>query len=265
MTIAYKAAATSDNLNTAFISRSANQAASGIKDFTDLVRLETVALQQETNTSTGTINALSWNKSSIRVASASVINGVASAASAHILAIHNVSGSIITIGNESASASAANRISLSGTGSGYLRNGESLFLIRDVTSSRWRNLNQPARAEVIEVAIGAQDADMEVASAALVTRARFSFTLVGIRASVKVAQTGTYSQFDLDKNGSSVLSTKLTINASEKTSTTAATAVVINSASASFADDDEITLAIDQIGSTIAGQGPVIAMYVVRT
>jgi hypothetical protein len=53
--------------------------------------------------------------------------------------------------------------------------------------------------------------------------------------------------------GSTILSTKLSIDASEKTSTTAAAAAVISDTA--LADDAEITIDIDQIGSSTAGKG----------
>jgi hypothetical protein len=58
---------------------------------------------------------------------------------------------------------------------------------------------------------------------------------------------------DINESGTTILSTKLTIDASEKTSTTAATAAVISDSA--LADDAEITIDIDGVGSTIAGAG----------
>lgn len=78
-------------------------------------------------------------------------------------------------------------------------------------------------------------------------------TITGVRASVNTAPTGAVLTVDINKNGTSILSTKLTIDATEKTSTTAAIPAVISTPS--IADDDEITVDIDTIGSTIAGKG----------
>jgi len=58
---------------------------------------------------------------------------------------------------------------------------------------------------------------------------------------------------DINENGTSVLSTKLSIDANEKTSLTAASPAVISDSS--IANDAEITIDIDQIGSAIAGKG----------
>jgi hypothetical protein len=84
-------------------------------------------------------------------------------------------------------------------------------------------------------------------------RAPYAFTLTDVRASVNTAPTGSTLIVDINENGTSVLSTKLSIDISEKTSTTAASPAVISDAS--IADDAELTIDIDQIGSTIAGKG----------
>jgi hypothetical protein len=57
----------------------------------------------------------------------------------------------------------------------------------------------------------------------------------------------------VNQNGSSIFSTRLSIDSNEKTSTTAVTPAVI--ASSNLIDDSEITVDIDQIGSTTAGVG----------
>jgi len=78
-------------------------------------------------------------------------------------------------------------------------------------------------------------------------------TLTAVRASVTTAPTGSTLVVDINEAGASILSTKLSIDASEKTSTTAATPPVISDSA--LADDAEMTIDIDQIGSTIAGAG----------
>lgn len=89
--------------------------------------------------------------------------------------------------------------------------------------------------------------------AKLTIRAPFAMTLTAVRASVNVAPTGATVIVDINEGGSTILSTKLSIDASEKTSTTAASAAVISDTA--IADDAEITFDIDQVGSTIAGAG----------
>ena len=84
-------------------------------------------------------------------------------------------------------------------------------------------------------------------------RMPYAFTLTAVRASVNTAPTGSVLTVDINESGSTILSTKLTIDASEKTSTSAATAAVISDTA--LADDAEITIDIDGVGSTVAGKG----------
>ena len=87
----------------------------------------------------------------------------------------------------------------------------------------------------------------------LTFRMPYAMTVTSVRASVGTAPTGSTLIVDINKNGTSILSTKLSIDANEKTSTTAAVTTVISDSS--LTDDAEITIDIDQIGSTIAGAG----------
>ena len=73
-------------------------------------------------------------------------------------------------------------------------------------------------------------------------------TLTDVRASLTTAQaSGSIFTVDINENGTTILSTKLTIDNTEKTSTTAATPPVISDTA--LADDAEITIDIDQIGN----------------
>ncbi|WP_050596702.1 hypothetical protein [Mesorhizobium ciceri] len=82
---------------------------------------------------------------------------------------------------------------------------------------------------------------------------RLPWTVTGqsVRASLATAQaSGSIFTVDINKNGTSILSTKLTIDNTEKTSLSAATAAVISDAT--WTDDDEFTVDIDQIGDGTA-------------
>lgn len=85
-------------------------------------------------------------------------------------------------------------------------------------------------------------------------RMPFAFTVTEVRASVTTAPTtsGTLT-VDINEGGTSILSTKLTIDVTEKTSESAATPPVISDSS--LADDAEMTIDIDAIsgGATEAG------------
>jgi len=81
-------------------------------------------------------------------------------------------------------------------------------------------------------------------------RMPFAMTLTAVRASVNSAcSTGTLT-IDIEEGGTTVLSTALTIDATEKTSTTAATAAVISDSA--LADDAEITIDVDDEGDGTA-------------
>lgn len=86
----------------------------------------------------------------------------------------------------------------------------------------------------------------------------FTGTLFGVYAGVQTTPSGSTLIFDINKAGSTVLSTKISIDSGEKSSHTAATAPVISSAS--FAKGDEVTADIDQVGSTTAGKWATIYM-----
>jgi hypothetical protein len=103
---------------------------------------------------------------------------------------------------------------------------------------------------------GVACSDLTTALTTGTTKAYFrvpkAFTVTAVRASVLTAQSsGSILTIDINENGSSILSTKLTIDNSEKTSTTAATAAVISDTS--LADDAEITIDIDQVGTAPVG------------
>lgn len=105
--------------------------------------------------------------------------------------------------------------------------------------------------ESIIVAASDETTALTTGSAKVTFRMPYAFTLTAVRASLTTAQTsGTIFTVDINEAGTTVLSTKLTIDNTEKTSTTAATAAVISDTS--LADDAEMTVDIDQIGDGTA-------------
>lgn len=82
-------------------------------------------------------------------------------------------------------------------------------------------------------------------------RMPYGMNLTAVRASLTSAQvSGAIFTVDINEGGTSILSTKLTIDNTERTSNTAANAAVISDSS--LADDAEITVDIDQIGDSTA-------------
>jgi hypothetical protein len=113
-----------------------------------------------------------------------------------------------------------------------------------------------ASVDVLESAIipcSDETSNITTGTAKRTFRMPYAATLVAVRAAMNTAPTGSTAVFDINKNGATMLSTKLSIDATEKTSYTAATPVVISVSS--LAIDDEITIDFDQVGSTVAGTG----------
>jgi hypothetical protein len=107
----------------------------------------------------------------------------------------------------------------------------------------------------IQVACSDETTALTAGTNKVTFRMPYTMTLTGVRASVTTAPNGSNLIVDINENGTSILSTKLSIdgNGNEKTSTTATSAAVLSDTS--LADDAEITIDIDQIGSTVAGAG----------
>jgi len=103
------------------------------------------------------------------------------------------------------------------------------------------------------VSLTAEDGDLTVADNLAQIRMPYAFTLTEVRAFVNTAPTGAALTFDITEAGSTVLSTLLTIDVSEKTSESAATPPVISDAA--LADDAIIGFNCDVIGSSTAGAG----------
>ena len=79
-------------------------------------------------------------------------------------------------------------------------------------------------------------------------RMPYAFTVTAVRASLTTAGTGAnLVTVDIHESGTTILSTKITIDATETTSVTAAAQPVISDAS--LADNAQMTIDIDQIDS----------------
>lgn len=108
-----------------------------------------------------------------------------------------------------------------------------------------------AKTESFCVAASDETTALTTGTAKITFRMPYAFTLTGIRASLSTAQTsGSILTVDVKESGTTILSTKITIDNTEKTSTTAVTPPVISDAS--LADDAEITVNIDQVGDGTA-------------
>lgn len=92
--------------------------------------------------------------------------------------------------------------------------------------------------------------------------APYALTVTGVIATVVTAPTGSALQVDINEAGVSILSTKITIDAGETSSQTAATPPVISDTA--IAANARMTIDIDAVGSTIAGAGLVVYILCTR-
>jgi len=118
--------------------------------------------------------------------------------------------------------------------------------------------------EVIGIAVSDETTALTTGTAKATFRMPFAMTLTEVRATVTTAPVGSTLIVDINDGGTTIMSTnKLSIDASEKTSETAATAPGITDSA--LADDAEITIDLDQVGSSTAGAGLKIWLIGTRT
>lgn len=105
--------------------------------------------------------------------------------------------------------------------------------------------------EMLPIACSDETTAISAGTGKVAFRMPYGMTLSSVKASLTSAQaSGSIFTVDINKNGVSILSTKLTIDNNEKTSKTAAAPPVISDTA--LAEDDEITIDVDQIGDTPA-------------
>jgi len=106
--------------------------------------------------------------------------------------------------------------------------------------------------EVIGIAVSDEETALTTGTAKVTFRMPFAMTVTAVRASLTTASTSGNPTFDINEGGTSILgANKLSIDANEKTSTTAATATTISDSA--LADDAEITIDIDTAGTGAKG------------
>lgn len=113
-----------------------------------------------------------------------------------------------------------------------------------------------AQAGLLESAIvpcSDETSSLATGTAKRTFRAPYNFVLLAVRASVNTAPTGANMIIDINVGGVSIMSTRVYIDAGQKTSYTSTTSAVIGSPAVSI--DSEISIDVDQVGSTVAGAG----------
>jgi hypothetical protein len=129
--------------------------------------------------------------------------------------------------------------------------GGGLYTTRSVTGANIKSLAQNGLPTEIQAAASDETTALTTGTAKVTFRMPYAMTVTAVRASLSTAQaSGSIFTVDINEGGTTILSTKLTIDNTEKTSTTAATPAVISDTA--LADDAEITIDIDQIGDGTA-------------
>jgi hypothetical protein len=105
--------------------------------------------------------------------------------------------------------------------------------------------------ESMMIAVGDESTVLTTGSAKVAWRMPYAFTVTAVRSSVRGASSSGLVTVDINQTGTTMLSTKLSIDANEVTSTTAATPAVISTPSLS--DDESMTIDIDAAGTGAYG------------
>ncbi len=139
--------------------------------------------------------------------------------------------------------------------------------------SAWANMTQKDFADTfhtnkiheVQIAYKNPDTDIEVADGLAylpIPASLNGYNLVGIQGDLVTAGTGAAPTFQVYNvtQAADMLTTKLTLDAGEKTSATAATAAVIDTANDDVATGDQLRIDCDQIGSSVAGAGFMITL-----
>lgn len=102
--------------------------------------------------------------------------------------------------------------------------------------------------ETFIVACSDETTPLTTGTAKVTFRAPFAFTVTAVRASLTTAQaSGSIFTVNIKESGTTIFSTKLTIDNTAKTSVTAATPYILSDTA--IADDAELTIDVDQVGN----------------
>lgn len=153
-------------------------------------------------------------------------------------------GGIIRFNGSEASGSGVR-----GNGDLYLPGGRTMMM--RFNGNYWEPVDRAIRKQRIEIPFIDQTGVLAVGTGKAFARMPFAATVVGVGAWVTTAQAaGAVLTFDIMETGTTILSTKLTFDNTEKTTTTAATAAVVSDSA--IAADAEIRADITQVGTPAA-------------
>jgi hypothetical protein len=118
-----------------------------------------------------------------------------------------------------------------------------------------------ALEQALVIAASDETTDITVADDKVTFRMPFAFTLTDVRISLTTAAVGALFTVDIEETGTTIFSTKPTIDSGATTSVGATTPRVISDAN--LADNAVMTINVDVIGSTTAGKG--LKVYLIGT
>lgn len=131
--------------------------------------------------------------------------------------------------------------------------GRALLTMADAADLRaYAGIATPANPqEPLQFAVSDEATALTTGTSKITLRSPYALTLSEVKASLSTAQTsGSILTIDINVNGASILSTKLTIDNTEKTSVTALVPPALSSTT--LPADAEITIDIDQVGDGTA-------------
>jgi hypothetical protein len=120
-----------------------------------------------------------------------------------------------------------------------------------LTNNDSRQISLPGITNVYEFAMSDETTAITTGTAKVSWRAPYAMTLRDVRASLTTVSSSGIPTVNIKEGGATIFSTKLTIDASEFTSTTAAAPYVFSDTA--IADDALITFDIDVAGTGAAG------------
>ena len=132
--------------------------------------------------------------------------------------------------------------------------GSGVIVLADIATA--------AKTECFIIACSDETTALTAATGKAEFQMPYAFTITDVMMTLTTAGTGgTLVTVDINEGGTTIFTTRLTTDASEKTSRTAATPFVITSAPKTLANNAVVTIDVDVIGSTIAGAG--LKVYII--
>ena len=211
-------------------------------NFTELYDAVTSSNENVDSTYT-TVNSNSANWNSVYT----TYKNTSSTFSSQLLSFNQTTKNLTISNGNTVSLSALVDINSFDTGvRGLTGNYSSVYTTVKSNSATWR-------LEDFIVACSDESTSLTTTTSAVTFRVPFGMYLNSVRASVNIAPVGSTIIVDVKQTGSSIFTTKLSIDASEETSITAATPAVISNPN--LTDDAKVIVSIDQVGSSTAGKG----------